>query len=376
MISVWVYILKNPIKDISMEIKNETLDRIMTEFNQFSQTSSELIRSQNALILQMQQNTSAKQNELSKNLLNLASHLAKNGLGNYATQLEENVVVHLLNVPYDAKQAFFTHKALFAERHEMAMFLHQNLTLIQDRVARNKANNKTNYNQKIKVFTYWDNDDNLPPIVALCRESVKKFIIHDEFELIVLNKHNYKDWTDFRQENIKSSITQAHFTDLLRVKLLEKWGGFWLDATCLLTQDFWQATDEIRKQEQFLFSYVKSRTGTWFMYAKEPNNYIVSMISEAIQLWWEQKGYLTNYFMLHDVIEMLYWIDTVYCNQWNIMLSIHPRNALAVLKSYENQMSNMDFHLLLQKSFVHKLTYKYDKNKVYDGSVLSYLLSS
>lgn len=358
-----------------MEIKNETFDKIMTEFNQFSQVSSELIRIQNAQILQMQQSAFAKQNELSKNLLNLASHLAKNGLGNYATQLEENVVVHLLNAPYDFKQAFFTHRALFAERHEMAIFLHQNLNIIQERVVKNKTSNKFNCNQRIKVFTYWDNDDNLPSIIAICRESMKKFISHDEFELIILNKNNYKDWTDFRQDDIQSNITQAHFTDLLRVKLLEKWGGFWLDATCLLTQDFWQATSTIRQQEQFLFSYVKSRTGTWFMYANCPNNYIVSMVSEAIQLWWERKGYLTNYFMLHDVIEMLYWIDAKYQNQWNTMLPIHPRKALVLLNNYRNVLSKEKFSELLNDSFIHKLTYKYDNAQIIPNSTLDKILS-
>lgn len=272
-----------------MEIKNEIFDKIIHEFIHCNQITSELMHHQNALIVQMQQNFFEKQNELAKNLLNLSSDLAKNGLTKYATQLDESIVNNLVNVPYDAKQAFLTHKALFAERHKMAMFLYENLETIKSNVE--KRHNYQQVNQqkaKIKVFTYWDSQENLPFIINKCRESLKKYIDPSKFELIILDKESYKEWTDFRQEYIKAEITQAHFTDLLRVKLLEKWGGFWLDATCLLIQDFDKATEVIQHQEQFLFSYVKSRTGTWFMYSK-PQNYIISMVSEAIQLWWEKK---------------------------------------------------------------------------------------
>lgn len=357
-----------------MEIKNEIFDKIIHEFIHCNQITSELMHHQNALIVQMQQNFFEKQNELAKNLLNLSSDLAKNGLTKYATQLDESIVNNLVNVPYDAKQAFLTHKALFAERHKMAMFLYENLETIKSNVE--KRHNYQQVNQqkaKIKVFTYWDSQENLPFIINKCRESLKKYIDPSKFELIILDKESYKEWTDFRQEYIKAEITQAHFTDLLRVKLLEKWGGFWLDATCLLIQDFDKATEVIQHQEQFLFSYVKSRTGTWFMYSK-PQNYIISMVSEAIQLWWEKKGYLTNYFMIHDVIEMLYWVDKKYQKQWDMMQRIHPRHAVALFHSYHKACSYEEFCEMVNNSFVHKLTYKYDENKIIENSALSRIL--
>lgn len=347
-----------------MEIKNEVFDKIMNEFGELCQISSALIHNQDTL---------AFQNRLSQNLLNLSSHLAKNGLAHYATELEENIVVHILNAPYAAKQAFFTHKPMFAERHKMAMFLYEHLDLIRDNVEKRNKEQKVLQQEKIKVFTYWHSQEQVPLIIRICQNSFKKYIDPEKFELVILNEENYKDWVDFRKEHLPSGIGHAHFTDLLRMKLLDKWGGFWLDATCLLIGDFYHATQNIRDEQQFMFCYTNSRVGNWFIYSKH-SNYILSMVTEALMLWFKKKGYLTNYFMTHDVIEMLYWIDDKYANIWDKMLKIHPADALSLLKNYKKTLSDEDFYKLLNHNFIHKLTYKYDQNEIVKDSSLDRIL--
>ncbi|WP_044470310.1 capsular polysaccharide synthesis protein [Mannheimia massilioguelmaensis] len=356
-----------------MEIKESVFETIISKTENVTKTAGDLFNDQYARLIQLQVAVKDKQDALASELLDLASELNKNSLSAYATRIESYVVQHLLNAPYDAKRAFTTHKSLFAERHEMAIFLSENLEEIKKRVNKRLQEAKPTQSDKIKVFTYWDNDDKLPPIVSLCRESLKKYISTDKFDLIILNSESYKEWTDFRKEQIKAEITQAHFTDILRTKLLEKWGGFWIDATDMLTQDFYEATQKIREQKQFIFTYAGSRTGTWFMYSK-PRNYIMSMLSEAISLWWELKCYLTNYFMIHDIIEMFYWVDPDYRCDWDEMLKIHPSDALSVLRAYNRTISPEEFDKLISSSFVHKLTYKYDAEKIVQSSALSYLL--
>lgn len=355
-----------------MEIKEQMLENLISQTEKVSVVAAEIINSQRSLIQTIQNQFVTSQQKLSDELLNLASEMTKNGLNNYAGRLEEYVVKNILQAPYDTQKAYFTHKALFAERHKMAMFLHNHLEKIKE-TAKSKLKHKNTAQGKVKVFTYWDNENHLPDIVSICRESLKKYVDPTKFDLVILNKSNYTEWTDFRLEDIKATIPQPHFSDLLRSKLLEQWGGFWLDATCLLTEDFANATLNIRQQEQFIFTYAGSRTGSWFIYAK-PNSYIMSMISSAIFLWWETENYLTNYFMFHDIVEMLYWVDPEYRQHWNAMQSIHPRNALALLRAYNQKCSESEFNKLMEDSFVHKLTYKYDANKIIPESGLSRLL--
>lgn len=359
-----------------METKEQLLADLANKIEEITYATGEIVSQQNKAIEQLQNTLHNNQNQLALNLLNFSSEIGKHGLRNQATHLEEIIVNNLLNnAPYDAKQAFYTHRPMFSERHQMAMFIYEHLSEIKANVEKQRVNRYSQEKlEKTKVFTYWDSEENLPKIVEICRESLKRFINLEKFELVILNKNNYKDWTDFRLENINAEISQAHFTDLLRVKLLEKWGGFWLDATCLLTQDFYRATQAIQEQEHFMFSYVKSRVGTWFMYSKQ-NNYVISMISETIQLWWKEKKYLTNYFMLHDVIEMLYWIDHEYKKQWDINQKMHPRGALAIFNTYNKVCTNDIFSSMINHSFIHKLTYKYNKEKIIKDSSLERILN-
>lgn len=328
-----------------------------------------------AQLAQKQADVNVGQERVALELLGLASEMNKQKFKTYANKIENCVVQYLLNAPYDAKKAYSIHKDLFAERHEMAMFLYENLDEIRQNAYKHIQNNNPVIGGKIKVFTYWDDDNKMPPVVSLCRENLKRHISPDKFDLIILNSENYKDWTDFRKESIKSEITQAQFTDILRSKLLESWGGFWVDATDMLTCDFYQATKHIREQDYFIFTYNGSRTGTWFMYSK-PNSYIISMVSASISLWWEKKNYLTNYFMIHDIIEMLYWVDAEYRKKWDNMLKIHPQQALVVFNAYHKVLGQQEFESAVKGSFVHKLTYKYDSSNIVKSSVLERVLDN
>lgn len=300
--------------------------------------------------------------QLSQSLLGIAADLRKNNQNDFSKRIEELVDTELLNAPYPAAEAYRNHNALFAERHEMAVFLHNHLAEIKQTAEQRRNMPRPISDGKIKVFTYWDNPDSMPPVVQICRRSMQQYV-GNEMQLIVLDKTNYQKWIDFDFSNLLPNISQAHFSDLLRLKLLEKWGGFWLDATCLLTKDLYHATTQIREQEQFLFAYVVSRTGSWFIWSK-PDSYVLNMVSAAIDLWWKKEKRLTNYFMLHDIVEMFYYVDSEYRRQWDAMLKKHPKEALALLRSYEKTDSLEGFAKILSGSFVHKLTYKYN-NEVY-----------
>ncbi|MCW9710257.1 capsular polysaccharide synthesis protein [Avibacterium sp. 21-586] len=208
-----------------MDIKESVFETIISKTECITQTVGELFNMQQSQLSRMQADIQAKQDNLANELLSLASEMNKNKLNSYATRIEAYVVEHLLKAPYDAKHAFKIHKAMFAERHEMAMFLYENLAKVKQQVHQRIKNAVATPSEKIKVFTYWDNDNNLPPIVSTCRKSLEKHIPKDKFELIILNSENYKDWVSFRKSEIQADISQAHFTDILRMKLLEKWGG-------------------------------------------------------------------------------------------------------------------------------------------------------
>lgn len=360
---------------MATEMNEGLIAQLIEKLGSVNESTAKALSEQECRLKELSYSNYQAREKITNEFFQIASMLNKNGLVKFGTQVEQGIINNLLQAPYDAKAAFGMHKAFFAERHEMAMFILENLSTLK-RIVEHKIDHSQSDEivGKPKVFTYWHDKNSLPPLIQLCRSSLKKYI-SSEFDLIVLDENNYKEWIDSDLEAIRESVSKAFFTDLLRLRLLEKWGGFWLDATCLLSEDFYTATQTIRQQDQFFFAYINSRVGSWFIWSK-PANYVITMISEVLTLWWTQKNRLTNYFMIHDVIEMLYWVDDEYRKSWDDMHKLHPKNALSILRAYNIVCSEQEFNNMLLSSFVHKLNYKYDDTKIVKSGSLYRLLNN
>lgn len=103
-----------------------------------------------------------------------------------------------------------------------------------------------------KIFTMWlQGEDNAPDIVKACFRSVRT---HCSQELIVLDEKSLFDYIDLPPilvEKYKSGkIGRSHFSDLCRVELLYRYGGYWLDATAYVTSPI---PEWISDQDFFVF---------------------------------------------------------------------------------------------------------------------------
>lgn len=82
------------------------------------------------------------------------------------------------------------------------------------------------------IWTYWHQGfENAPELVRSCVDSWEKK--HSDWIVIRLNKDNYYQYTgDIPLNNrAKEKISLAHFSDLIRTKLLIEFGGVWADPT-------------------------------------------------------------------------------------------------------------------------------------------------
>jgi hypothetical protein len=91
---------------------------------------------------------------------------------------------------------------------------------------------------ELNIFQYWHQGfDRAPELIKACLRSVENssgeynYILLDENTLVSyleLPKHVYKALESGR-------ISLAGFSDIVRSGLLSKYGGVWIDATCLIT---------------------------------------------------------------------------------------------------------------------------------------------
>ena len=87
------------------------------------------------------------------------------------------------------------------------------------------------------IFTFWEPIKQIPGYISLCIKTWKKFL--PEYQINILD---YKKAKSFIGEPLFSNIicnnlSIMHNSDAIRVALLKKYGGIWIDADTILLND-------------------------------------------------------------------------------------------------------------------------------------------
>ena len=126
------------------------------------------------------------------------------------------------------------------------------------------------------IWLFWDTTEK-PPLVRCTIDRVKS--LNPDHEIRLLDAKNLSDYID-SSFLIHNHITSSHKSDIIRLELLAKYGGFWLDATCIFNEDFsWAHTASAENSSDLVAFYRAQDTfdhrfpiiESWFM-ACPPNN--------------------------------------------------------------------------------------------------------
>lgn len=171
------------------------------------------------------------------------------------------------------------------------------------------SENKRNYEHYIipkKIWFYWDSVDT-PDIVDLCISRASA--ICSGYEVTLLNPSNLHEYIDLPK--ISDDVPTSNKADLIRLMLLEKHGGVWMDASIFLTQDIEWIISKLDRHESFLF------------YSDECTNDLKRPISE-------------NWFIVAP-------IGSKFISDWKN--EFYECITSASPKTYYNDMDNRDYHL-------------------------------
>lgn len=218
-----------------------------------------------------------------------------------------------------------------------------------------------------KIWVCWfQGIENAPALVKQCYQSVVNNNPNREVILITAdNIDKYVQFPEYITAKWKQGIiTNTHMTDLLRLELLVRYGGMWLDATVLCTG---AAPDYFFNSDLFFFQTLKpGRDGhcnyisSWLIEAKT-NNKILMATRELCYEYWRENNAMLDYFLLHDFMSISL---ERYDEEWK---KIVPRdNAtphILLLRLFEQYDEKMWIAIKEQTQF-HKLTYKFDENKI------------
>lgn len=238
--------------------------------------------------------------------------------------------------------------------------------------------------EKITVWCcWWQGEVQMPELVQLCHTRLKQVIPREKAQLRLITKDNYRDFVEIPAHIIEKfeagRITMATMSDVLRFALLEKYGGYWLDATLFFTGDIpaeYFSGNFYCQRMAHNTAYVAREAcrGNWcgFSMAGPKGSPVFRFMSRAFDYWYRHNDSIIDYVL----IDYMLWTGFQFLPAIHDVIDAVPDNNEDIFEMY--QVLNQPYSLellenLTQRNVMHKLTYKMDlQTCAEDGALTLY----
>ena len=156
---------------------------------------------------------------------------------------------------------------------------------------------------------WWQGEDSAPEIVKRCLESIRRNC--PNYNVTVITEENYHDYVSFpkhiQEKKEKGLITRTHLSDMLRLELLSRYGGVWLDSTFLCTDNRVEKLFEtplwtIKRPDYFHASIASGYFAGYSLACDASNRRVFSVIRDLVYKYWEENDFMVDYLLFHYII--------------------------------------------------------------------------
>ena len=246
-----------------------------------------------------------------------------------------------------------------------------------------------------------------PLVVKQCYESWLKH--NSDWKIIFLDEHNIADHVSLPQHK----VTNQAYSDILRINLLAKFGGVWVDATCFCTKPLNEWLYDNMASGFFAFERPgpDRMISSWFI-ACDKYNFIANAYQKVVNAYWDaspkmvyiedsrwrfMNKYLQKqgtevwfsafvskvlrvhpYFWFHYLFEHVYLKDANFKELWDTSPKIssdipHKLQFAGLFKPLSDEVKAEIDH---KTAPLYKLTWKYDTAKSLEKTNIDYLFKS
>jgi hypothetical protein len=156
------------------------------------------------------------------------------------------------------------------------------------------------------IWAFWEGEQT--ELVKKCINSWKFY--NPTYKIIILNKQNYKNYITEDIDNFKfSKDFIQRFSDYVRVCILEKYGGIWMDASIICHKPLkWINAIQNKKKVDFIAYYINASTIPEYLnYSPILENWFFACIAKSsfITDWKTEFLRTNNYDKITDYIESI-----------------------------------------------------------------------
>lgn len=208
--------------------------------------------------------------------------------------------------------------------------------------------------------------ENAPSIVKACFNSLKQLTGYSL--VVVIDNLNWWEYVELPGYIVKKwekkQIPPALFSDLLRLELLIKYGGTWIDSTVLCTGNVNDNhNDNYLEADLFLFQYTKQRSvpvsiSNWFISAYS-NNEVLIVLRDMLYAYWKDYDCVLNYYVFHLFFAM---ISKEYPEQMLAMPYGQSQNSTTLMHNWGKPFNQDQWDKLTSRVCFHKLSHRLEGN--------------
>ena len=209
--------------------------------------------------------------------------------------------------------------------------------------------------------------ENAPELVQRCFRTLEDNL--KDREIVLITSSNLMEYTDFPKYILekyeKGLITHTHFSDLLRVELLCRYGGTWIDATVFCSGG--DIPSYMLDSELFMFQNLKPgadgsvlNISSWFM-TSCANNKIMLAVRALLWEYWKKNNRLIDYFLLHHFVVM---VGERYTDDWNRIVQFPNSFPHILLLMLFEEFNQEKWDAVTNVCPFHKLAYKRSKEEM------------
>lgn len=204
-------------------------------------------------------------------------------------------------------------------------------------------------------FCWLQGLENAPIIVQECYKSIvnnfDKVIVIDKNNIgkyILLPEYIYDKWNN-------GIISNAHFSDLIRLELLNRYGGLWVDSTVYITNNSFYVEKCKNTNLFFLTNEYQnendlSKISNWLLYSKTGNK-TLNQLENILLEYWKLYNYPISYFIFHVAFSI--------CLNLNDDFITAPNNmGLLLQRCIKDDQSFYIYSDVLKSSDYHKLNHR------------------
>ncbi|WP_165351986.1 capsular polysaccharide synthesis protein [Salipiger sp. IMCC34102] len=222
-----------------------------------------------------------------------------------------------------------------------------------------------------KVYSFWNSGAaHAPEIVRRCFEASRA---QHGADLTLLDDHNLADFWDVPTGLPPQLVAnKAWYSDVLRVGLLYRYGGVWLDATCYPVTNLLDTFPDDRCV-YFARPKAKALISNWALSAPAGNVIMSTMYAALLVYWAEEERPNLGYFMFHSIFEALAFAFEDFGREAQKAVVLKRSLPHFLQRSFHKKLSPEKISSLLDKAPVHKFTHKHQIPK--PDTVLDKVLS-